>query len=81
MEHDKTIKKLTITLHVDSKIIETESKEDLEKRFSGSLLSVVYDLTHPPLPEHKNFDDRLEGKKSFIKKFVENGENYFEIKL
>lgn len=81
MSYDKALSKLTLILHVDPTIIKTEGKEALERRFSGLLLSAVYDLTHPPLPEHTNFSDRLAGKDDFLKPFVENSENYFEINL
>lgn len=57
---------MSIYLHVSPNIIQEESYDDASYRYAGILLSAVFDLTHPRLPEHTSFEERLVGKDIFM---------------
>jgi len=66
MDYKDSDARIILYVYVHPDIVNTENSFDLAKRFSGLILSSLFDITHPILPEHKDFNERLVGKNDFI---------------
>ena len=77
MNYDYATSSLNLLLFIHPEIIRSEAENELGTRLSGLTLSTVFDLTHPLLPQHKDFQERLTGKDVFMEELKQIGGTSF----
>lgn len=71
MRYDATNGQLDLVLFVHPRLIQSDPVGSLASRFSGLFLFAVFNITHPLLPQHKSFEERLVGLDDFVRKINE----------